>query len=256
MPVKPCVPLLAVALIVGAVPLRADDLWLAAAGQYPGTVWRAGGGVGEQLVYQRLDRADRAYANGIMKLAQVAVDVEGKLYYCSGLDGYVMHLMDGRNEIAALPEIDGQVRDVACSHEPHTIYYSVVPTPQNNAPLADGVIYRRDFWEGAPSVVATVRQNDIGGNWWGTFTIHDGVVYLATTESDSRVLSLSGGVYNPLATLSGRRVSGLSAAGGGRFYLTTGDGNVEQTADFVTFEPVHRASRGIGDVAVRATTGP
>jgi len=43
---------------------------------------------------------------------------------------------------------------------------SVVPTPQNGEPLADGKIYRRDLWAGEPSEFAVVRQSQVGGNWW------------------------------------------------------------------------------------------
>ena len=112
------------------------------------------------------------------------------MYFVSGLDGYVIHLLDGRNEVLSF-EYPGQIRDIDSGNEEHTVYFSVVPTPQNGEPLADGKIYRRDLWAGQPSEAATIRQADIGGNWWGTFAIQDGTTYIATFESPSRIFKLT-----------------------------------------------------------------
>ncbi len=156
-------------------------------------------------------QANPAFPRAIMKLGQIAVAPEGKVYFASGLDGSIMHLLDNRHEIQVM-EFDGQIRDLACSSEEHTIYFSVVPTPQNGEPLADGKIYRRDLWAGRPTEVATVRQADVGGNWWGTFTIRAGVVYLATLDGPSRLYKLNGNTLERVFEQNVSAVKSLTAA--------------------------------------------
>src|SRR4029079_3767023 len=114
----------------------------------------------EQSIFRLPAKPNPAYPRAAMKIAQVAADRKGRVYFASGLDGYVFHLLDGSHEVVSF-EFPGQIRDIDCGREPHAIYFSVVPTPQNGEPLADGKIYRRDFWDGQPSEEATVRQSQI-----------------------------------------------------------------------------------------------
>lgn len=231
--------------------LAAQDLYLSDGRVFPGQLWLSRSGEPERSLYRRQPTADPAYPRAAMKLGSVAVGPDRKIYYCSGLDGYVMHLLDGRHEILSF-EFDGQVRDVDCASEAHTVYFSVVPTPQNGEPLADGKIYRRDIWAGQPSEVAAIRQSQVGGNWWGTFAIRDGVVYLATFENPSRILKLTSGGPEPFATAS-FKIHGLATASDGSFYFTDGTDKVYRTTDFQTSEPVLRASRIFTDVSVAPT---
>jgi hypothetical protein len=150
-----------------------------------------------------------------MKLGQVAVGPDHKVYFASGLDGYVLHLLDGMHEVVSF-EFPGQVRDLETGAEEHTVYFSVVATPQNGEPLADGKIYRRDMWAGQPSEFATVRQSQIGGNWWGTFAIQHGTVYIATFESPSRVFKLTTSGPEQVFGANRFQIHGLASADEGR----------------------------------------
>src|SRR5262245_52775044 len=141
----------------------AEDLFLTDGAEMPGKLYLSSNGNPVAPIHARMGRPDPAYPHAIMKLQQVAVSPDNKIFFCSGLDGSLMHLLDGRHEIQSF-EFDAQIRDLACTGEDATVYFSVVPTPQNGAPLADGVIYRRNFGEGRPTVVATVRQAEVGGN--------------------------------------------------------------------------------------------
>lgn len=229
----------------------AEDLYLAEGNVFPGRLQLSEGFTAERLIHNRATRPDPAYPRAVTKLAQVAVGPEGKIYFCSGLDGSLMHLLDGRNEIQAC-EFPGQIRDLACSGEEHTVYFSVVPTPQNGEPLADGKIYRRDFWDGRPTEVATIRQADIGGHWWGTFTISGGAIYLATLEPQSRLFKLTEGRPVQVFLDNTARIQGLAAGYDGSFFVATGGARVYRTADFQHFEPVLATSRNLTDVALRA----
>jgi hypothetical protein len=146
-------------------PAVAADLLLSDVGLFPGQLWHSTSGRAETLLFRREATANPAFPRAATKLAQVTVGADGKIYFASGLDGYVLHLLDRRNEVVSF-EFPGQIRDLDGGGEEHTVYFSVVPTPQNGEPLADGKIYRRDLWAGEPSEFAVVRQSQVGGNWW------------------------------------------------------------------------------------------
>jgi len=226
-----------------------DELWLASQQAFPGKIWQLDGTGTPRLSHQRNATADPAFPNAVMKVGQVASAPDGAFYFCSGLDGSVLALLSGRHEVLSF-DFAGQIRDLSCGNEEHVVYFSVVPTPQNGAPLADGKIYRRDIWQGAPTEVATIRQADVGGAWWGTFTVRDGVVTLATTEPVSRLYRLAGGAPEPVFTSNTRNIAGIEAEEG--YYLVAdGDGRILKTVDFTNFEPVYAGPVRATDVTAR-----
>jgi hypothetical protein len=233
--------------------VSAEELFLTDGRAFPGELWRSQSGAPAQRIHRREATANRAYPQAAMKLGQVAVGPDHKIYFASGLDGYVLHLLDGVNEILAF-EYPGQVRDLDSGNEEHTVYFSVVPTPQNGAPLADGRIDRRDLWAGQPNEVATIRQADVGGNWWGTFAIQNGTVYVATLETPSRIFKLTTAGPEQVFTANRFKIQGLAASPDGKFLFTDGSNNVYRTADFDTVEPAVQADRPFTDVAVELPT--
>lgn len=233
---------------------KAEDLFVTDGSEMPGKLYLSSNGNPVMPVHVRMGRPDPAYPNAIMKLQQVAVSPDNKIFFCSGLDGSLMHLLDGRHEIQSF-EFDGQIRDLACTGENDTVYFSVVPTPQNGSPLADGVIYRRNFGEGRPTVVATVHQADVGGTWWGTFTIRNGEIFIATLEENSRIMRVAGDNVTPAFTANGTKITGLSVGADGFFYYTKGDGKVFRTMDFSSADSVLITPRRLTDVTVRAAAG-
>ena len=235
----------------------ASDLWLTDGRDFPGQLWQSRSGAAEERIHRREAAANPAYPRAAMKLGQVAVGSDHKVYFASGLDGYVLHLLDGVNEVLSF-EFPGQVRDLDCGNEEHTVYFSVVPTPQNGAPLDDGKIFRRDLWTGGPSEVFTITQSQIGGNWWGTFAIQDGTVYIATLESPSRIFKLTGAGPEPVFPANRFKIQGLTAAPDGKFLFTDGTAKVYRTADFETIETALAGDHTFTDVAVEPaapTTG-
>jgi hypothetical protein len=229
-------------------------LFLADGKTFPGKLWTSESGGSERLALQREATANPAYPQAVMKLGHVAVGPDRKIYYCSGLDGYVMHLLDGRHEVLSF-EFAGQVRDVACTDEEHVVYFSVVPTPQDDGPLADGKIYRRDLWQGQPTEVATVKQSEIGGGWWGNFAVRDREMYVATLDGSSRVFKLTSSAPELVATAAGHKISGFVWAGHD-WLLAEGSGRIYRTADFAAIEDAFLAVRPISDVTVAAAARP
>lgn len=226
-----------------------DDLWLASQQAFPGKIWQLDASGAPRLNHQRNPAADPAFPTAVMKVGQVAAAPDGAFYFCSGLDGSVLSLLSGRHEVLSF-EFAGQIRDLSCGNEEHVVYFSVVPTPQNGAPLADGKIYRRDIWQGAPTEVATIHQSDVGGAWWGAFTVRDGVITLATTEPTGRLFRLTGGAPEPVFTNNTRRIAGIEAEEG-HYLVVDGDGQVLKTDDFTNFEPVYQGPVRATDVTTR-----
>lgn len=229
----------------------AEDLFLADGQTFPGKLWLSEGGTAERAVLHREARPNPAYPNAVMRLSQVAVGSDGKVFYVSGLDGCLMQLLDGRHEIQSI-EVAGQIRDLACTGEERVVYYSVVPTPQNGEPLADGAVYRRDLGEGAPTLVATIRQADVGGNWWGTFAIRNGEIVLATLDEPARLYKWTGSGVVRVFPNNRTAVKGLVAGGDGQFWIANGTGTVLRTRDFETFETGLQTDRRLTDVSLRA----
>jgi hypothetical protein len=240
-----------VAVFGGLTSVTATELFLAEAGALPGKLWRSSESTGAGIIHRRAARPDAAFPHAIMQLNQNAVGAEGVHYYCSGLDGCLMHLLNGRNEIM-LFEYPGQIRDLATTDEEHAVYFSVVATPQNGEPLADGQILRRDMWEGQPSVLATVRQADVGHNWWGTFALQDDAIYLATLDSPSKLFRMvPGEAPQQVFTENTHNIRGLTADPQGGFYFTTTSGDAYRTDDFQTVTPVLHGERHWADVAAQ-----
>lgn len=240
-------------VVICAVPTlsSAADLYLADGRAFPGQLWLSTEGSPERLMHRREGEANPAFPRAAMKLGQVAIGVDGKIYFCSGLDGYVLHLQDGRHEILNF-EFEGQVRDLACTGDGHTVYFSVVPTPRDGEALADGKIYRRDLWLGRPTEVATIRQSEVGGNWWGTFTVRDGIIYLATFEDQSRLFKVTSSGPDPIFPGNRFKIHGICAADDSGFYFADGSNKVYRTADFQRAIPVAQGEREFTDVAIRS----
>jgi hypothetical protein len=239
----------------GGAKALAADLLVADARLFPGQLWLATENGPERLLLRREATANPAFPRAAMKIGQVAAGADGKIYFASGLDGYVLHLLDDKNEVVSF-EFPGQIRDLDGGGEEHTVYFSVVPTPQNGEPLADGKIYRRDLWAGQPAEVATIRQSQVGGNWWGTFAMQNGSIYLATLDTPSRLYKLTAAGPEPVFASNPARIQGLSATADGGFYFADGTGIVYRTADFQTIEPALRSSRTVTDVAARPAGAP
>ncbi len=236
---------------LGPMAIQADDLWLAAGDEFPGRLRVSQGETAPQVVLSRNPSPDPAYPHAVMKVGQIAVGHDQAIYYCSGLDGSIMHLLDDRHEIQVL-EVAGQVRDLACTAEEHTVYYSVVSTPQDGRPLAAGQIFRRDLGEGSPQLVATIEQAAIGGNWWGTFTMRDSDIYLATLDSPSRIYKWCATALTREFTTNRYDIRGISVAGNGDFLFVDGSGEVWRTVDFTSVQRVLSTSLRLTDVNSRA----
>lgn len=242
------------ALLLGANSTEAQQAMLADSALKAGSIWQADGSAAELVVHQRSGSVEPAFPEAEKNIAQLAISSDEKIYFCSGLDGYVIHLINGKHEVAAFAPVKGQIRDLACTGEKHTIYYSVVETPVNKQNLSDGQIFRRDIEEGKETLVATIRQADVGGNWWGVFTIHEGSIYLATSETDSRILKWTKGAISEVALLKGYKIEGLTVAPDTSFQFVCGNKNIYCTADFKEITSSETNIPHLSDIAFPASS--
>jgi hypothetical protein len=228
--------------------LRGEELYLASSHAWPGAIWRSELGLPERDFYERPSTPLASAPGGVPRIAHVAVTADGKQFYCSGLDGYILQNLGGHDVVVC--KFDGQIRDVAIGRENHTLYFSVVSTPQGGAPLADGKIYRFDRYTGRPVEIARVNQKQVGENWWGTFAIHDGLIYLATLEDSSRVFKLDGNEAIPVKENTGLRITGLAINPEGEFLFATGGTQIFRTRDFSQVHAALSTRRRVTDVAL------
>lgn len=228
--------------------LRGEELYLASSHSWPGAIWKSEHGLPERGVFDRPTTPLVSAPGSVPRIANLAITADGKQYYCSGLDGYILHNNGGHDVVIC--KFDGQIRDVAIGRESHTIYFSVVPTPQTGEPLADGSIYKHDWYTGGPVEVARVSQKQVGENWWGAFTVHDSAFYLATLEDSSRLFRLDGNDAIPVHRNTGVRITGLAMNEDGEIYFATGATQVFRTRDFSRVDTALSTRRRVTDVAL------
>jgi hypothetical protein len=228
--------------------VRGEEFYLASTHSWPGAVWRSEHGLPEREVHLRPAAPLVSAPGSVPRIANIAVTADDKQYYCSGLDGYILHNLRGHDVVTC--KFEGQIRDLAIGREDHTIYFSVVATPVNGAPLADGKLYKYDWYTGGPIELATVKQQQVGGNWWGAFAIHDGSFHLATLEDSSKIFRLDGADALPIHSKTGFRITGFTISSEGEYFFATGEAQVFRTFDFQRVHSALATRRRITDVTI------
>src|SRR5262245_45248105 len=92
-----CLVLTLLATGAAAPTVKAEDFYLTDGRAFPGQLWFVRSGSPERLFHRREVTVNQAFPRAAMKLGQVAVGPDDKVYFASGLDGYVIHLLDGKN---------------------------------------------------------------------------------------------------------------------------------------------------------------
>lgn len=180
---------------------------------------------------------------------QVAIDAMGVRYEVSGRDGRIIR-HDGELQTVVF-ESPGRIHDIVCTGESKVVYVAAVPMSLEGG-VQDGGIYRIDLRTRRSTLVMAVRQSEVGGQWWGTFTIRDGAFVIATNDSPSRLFKLT--AEKPLPIHAGNRfsISGMTTDELGHLLFTTGESKLYRTADFTSVESLAELDEPIGDVTLRA----
>lgn len=235
-----------VLLLCGFSVAFGQDLYLTDATHFPGALWLSREGRAERVAHRRDVQPLSSAPGMIPRLAQVCVLPGGKQFFCSGLDGYVFHNLNGHEVVSGDHKM--QVRDLAPGENDHTYYFSTVATPQNNERLADGRIYRHDVWEGGPRLVATVKQDLVGNDWWGAFAVKGEDYYIATLRSPVRVYRLQGAEAELKWESTEHRITGMTFDGD-HLLFASGGKEIYRLRDFHDLDVVLRTERNMSDVA-------
>jgi hypothetical protein len=137
-----------------------------------------------RTVYRRPETPRDERGQPVPRLGSLTQGPDG-IYFCSGLDGLIFRLQNGVEK--AVYDHDGQIRHVEYDDAPGKLLFSVVPTPQNHAPLADGAIHMLDL--PTKRIVSTIRiaQRDVGRDWWGQFAVSGKDIHVATRSTIYRL---------------------------------------------------------------------
>lgn len=180
---------------------------------------------------------------------QVAIDAYGVRYEVSGRDGRIIRHDGGLRTVVF--ECPGRIHDIVCTGESKVVYVSAVPTSLNGE-VQDGGIYRINLRTRRSSLVMAVRQAEVGGQWWGTFTIRDGAFVIATNDSPSRLFKMTAAKPLPIHAKNRFSISGMTTDECGHLLFATGESKLYRTADFTSVESLAELDEPIADVTRRA----
>ncbi|MFN0020627.1 MAG: hypothetical protein ACKVP0_20405 [Pirellulaceae bacterium] len=172
----------------------------------------------------------------VPRIGSVAISPRGEVFYCSGLDGLIYKLEGGRPIV--VHHHGPPVRDLGFGSQPDILFFSVVRTPQNGEPLTDGEIYRKNVRTGDYGRLGVVRQDEVGGNWWGSLAVHRGQLYISTMGRTSRILRQRTTGWETLMEASSHVIQGIDFENGGDLYFVAGTGMIHRSTNLRDIENV------------------
>jgi hypothetical protein len=227
---------------------QVDDLWLANSADFRGRVRVSHQGDPPKVIYTRPQLAYPADPQAVMRIAQLAVGRDGTLFFCSGQDGAIWRVAADEPETRVLTN-SGTVCDLAFDADTAALYFSTVQAVDSATKQREGRILRVDLASGGSEEVLRVGVTDVEGSWRGVFTVQDGVFFLATDDSPSRIYRVAGGEFQRVYRYNPRRVTGLSIAASGEFLVADDSSEIWSTRTFSVFSEVIATEFGISDVA-------
>lgn len=165
---------------------------------------------------------------------------DGRIIFCSGLDRSLVELLPrGERVFQQGGYLARQVR----TDRDGTLYWSGLETPINGNPLPDGFIYKLNA-RGQAETVMTFSQGDVGRDWWGSFDVVEGRVFVGTNRGRTSIYDVSVSPVQPVCTLP-------IAATAFRFgrddsiYACDGSGNLYRFSDRANTDRYETVLRGV-----------
>lgn len=153
---------------------------------------------------------------------------DGSIAFCSGLDRSIMVLGHaGEQELHHGGYLARQVR----TDSNGDLYWSGLETPQNNNPLPDGFIYRRNAATGQVETLLTFSQSLVDRDWWGAFDVNNGQIYVATLRSPAKLYRVTNSIPQLIATLP-IPLSSFRITDSGTLLAADGQGKLYRFADW------------------------
>jgi hypothetical protein len=209
-----CQPLFAALLLLGLSAAARAEMFFGEADAWPGVAYRATGYTDIRPMFTRRAR-ERDMAP---RIASVAVDGRGQLYFCSGVDGYIIRLSEEGEEVVL--RRDDQIRQIAIDGD--RLYFSVVATPTDTTPYRDGCVYYMNLRTREVTAWQNIQTEYLRGWWWGELAVRNRVIHIAVSDDRGATIYKLGRGYEEVASVE-QRVAGLSVQEGGVFFVAGGE---------------------------------
>jgi len=175
-------------------PASADDYLLADGPAWPGRVL-ATNGREPSLLFERSRHLPNDLVPRVRSLTTLR---DGRLVFCSGVDRTIMEWTPrGERVLHHGGYLARQVRTDGAGD----LYWSSLETPQDGNPLPDGFITKMELATGEVRRLMTFSQNDVNRDWWGTFDVHDGRIFVASLHQPSGIYELDNSIPRRIAAL-------------------------------------------------------
>lgn len=195
--------------------------------------------IGPDTVYTR----PTAPPAGLPHLASIAFTSDGQAFIVSGMDGNIYKLvanLRGGHDEEHVYEHSGQVRHVGFGRDVEVLYFSVVPTPQSSLSRPDGQIYSLNLRTRVARLFYTVRQQDVGFDWSGTFAMDGNTVYLSSNNPPT-IYKVEDSSPRPVYQ-SQDKIGAMTFARPSDLYYTNGGSRVFRLQNFRQHSMVREAS--------------
>lgn len=246
-----CVRLLLLALVACClfaffIPMAAAEEFLLADGRaWPGRILVASER-GERVLAVRDTRLPPELIPRVQSLTTLT---DGRVIFASGLDRSLMELQPHGERVF---QHGGYLARQVRTDRDGTLYWSGLETPINGNPLPDGFIYRLNA-DGTSQPVLTFSQGDVGRDWWGSFDVVEGRIFVGTLRNRTSIYDVSVSPVQPVVTLP-IAVTAFRFGRDGSLYGCDGGGNIFRWADRTQperYEAVLRSATPFVDFAIR-----
>lgn len=217
------------AVFVACNACSADDFLLADGQAWPGRILACRNGV----VAPFHDRTNSLPDGLVPRVQSISVLPSGEVAFCSGLDRTVLEADRlGEHTLHHGGYLARQVR----TDRDGTLYWSGLETPLGGNPLPDGFIYALDPNTHEVRTVLTFSQGDVGRDWWGSFDVVNGRIFVATLSGPSQIYDVSVSPVRHVCTLP-FAITAFRFAADGSLYATNGQGQLYRVADVTNSAP-------------------
>lgn len=182
----------------------------------------------------------------VPRVQSLAILPSGQVLFCSGLDRSIYEI-SGRSErrfhhggyLARQVRVDAD----------GMVYWSGIETPRDGQPLPDGFIYSWNPSTREIRTVLTFSQQEVGHDWWGTFDVHNGRIYVGTLRDHTRLYDVTTSTASHFGTLP-FAATAFRFASDGSLYACDGHGKLVRFAnpsDLTTFDVILVTSTPFAD---------
>lgn len=196
---------------------------------WPGKIVSFSRAGGESLYWQRGPAINDHVVPKIQSLTTLR---DGTIAFCSGLDRSVQTI-DRAGREYELHYGGSLVRQLRTDTN-GDLFWSGLETPIDRNPLPDGFILCRRSGTGTVETLLTFSQGLVGQDWWGSFDVRQGQIWVATLNSPSRIYVIENSIPRLMSTLP-ISVSSFRFESATSLLAVDRNGRLYRFADFLNF---------------------